>query len=151
MGGSTPVSAAPASRRSSSNAFGSVEVALDRRGQRGGLEEGQQRDEVVGAQPALRGGERSILTHELGRRGEELHAIEPEARIGGRRDGVAEPDQPGRPVAVEHDVPGPRVAVGDPRLVQSPEVRPGVVEDGVGESLGLRRRAGSCPAGSGRR
>ncbi len=137
LGGSTPVSAAPASRRFRSNAFRSVEMTLDRRGECGGLEQGQQRDQIVGAHAPLSGGERPLGAHELGRGGEELHTIEPLALIGGRRNGIAQPDQAGRSFAVQHDVPRPRVAVGDPRLVQAPQVRPRVVKDGISETSGV--------------
>ena len=65
-GGSTPVSAAPASRRSGQASLRLREVALGGTGQRGGLEEGQQLDEIVRAEAPLGGRQRPVLAHELG-------------------------------------------------------------------------------------
>ena len=94
------------------------DVALGRAGQRRRLEEGQQVDEVVGAERPVGGRQRPVLADELGGGGEQLHAIEPQAGVGGRRGGVVETDESGRPGVVEHDVAQPGVAVGDAPVVQ---------------------------------
>ena len=121
-------------------------VALGRRGQGGGLQEGQQLDEIVRAEGPLRGRQRPVLADDLGRRGEELHAVQAQAGVGGGRQGVVEADEPGRPVVVEHHVAHPRVAVGDapscsrPRFAQASSRTASVTALGldVGEALAGR-------------
>ena len=127
------------------------DVALGGAGQRRRLEERQQLDEIVGAERPVGGRQRPVLADELGGGGEELHAVEPQAGVGGGRDGVAETDERGRPGVVEHDVAHPRVAVGDAPVVQSPQVRPRVVEDGIGDALRLHLARVARPAGCARR
>ena len=113
-------------------------MPLGRRRERGGSSSASRSTRSSLAEDPLRGGQRPVLAHERDGRGQQLHPIEAEARRGRRGDGVAEADEARRPGVVDHHVPHPRVAVGDAPLVQARQVRPGVVEDGVGDPVGVQ-------------
>ena len=137
-GGSVPVSADPASRRSLQQRLEVLDGGPGPAGERGGLEVGEEGGQAVVAADPSGGGEGAVDADEVGGDHEELGAVEGEVVGRGRGLGPVHAHQAGAPVVVDHDPSAGEVAVGDAGGVQP--VR--------GWSRRRRARASSISSGS---